>query len=155
MHVRLAPHASAQYCSFVHASAVLLLPLLLLLLLLLPLQAALRAREAGSTRFCMGAAWRGPSQVGPRQWERVLEMVRRIRGLGMEVRSMACCMLCVVCLCCSRNGGRQHVFCASFLVSCLCCISVLSVLPVGARAGDGASRPGAGHRDELHNVWLT
>eukprot|EP00882_Tetradesmus_deserticola_P008491 GHRQ01008954.1.p1 GENE.GHRQ01008954.1~~GHRQ01008954.1.p1 ORF type:complete len:430 (+),score=192.39 GHRQ01008954.1:107-1396(+) len=48
-------------------------------------EAALRAREAGSTRFCMGAAWRGPSQVGPRQWERVLEMVRRIRGLGMEV----------------------------------------------------------------------
>ncbi|GBF97251.1 biotin synthase [Raphidocelis subcapitata] len=48
-------------------------------------EAAVRAREAGSTRFCMGAAWRGPSQVGPRQWERVLEMVRRIRGLGMEV----------------------------------------------------------------------
>ncbi|KAI8471950.1 MAG: hypothetical protein J3K34DRAFT_376320 [Monoraphidium minutum] len=48
-------------------------------------EAAVRARESGSTRFCMGAAWRGPSQVGPRQWERVLEMVRRIRGLGMEV----------------------------------------------------------------------
>ncbi|KAG2483647.1 hypothetical protein HYH03_017523 [Edaphochlamys debaryana] len=48
-------------------------------------QAALRARDAGSTRFCMGAAWRGPSQVGQRQWDRVLEMVRRIRGLGMEV----------------------------------------------------------------------
>ncbi|KAG2430661.1 hypothetical protein HYH02_013659 [Chlamydomonas schloesseri] len=48
-------------------------------------QAALRARESGSTRFCMGAAWRGPSQVGNRQWERVLEMVKRIRGLGMEV----------------------------------------------------------------------
>ncbi|GLC61323.1 biotin synthase [Pleodorina starrii] len=48
-------------------------------------QAALRARDAGSTRFCMGAAWRGPSQVGQRQWERVLEMIRRIRGLGMEV----------------------------------------------------------------------
>mmetsp|Transcript_11136 Transcript_11136/g.19455 ORF Transcript_11136/g.19455 Transcript_11136/m.19455 type:complete len:453 (-) Transcript_11136:274-1632(-) len=48
-------------------------------------QAALRANESGSTRFCMGAAWRGPSQVGPRQWERVLEMVTRIRGLGMEV----------------------------------------------------------------------
>ena len=45
----------------------------------------MRAQEAGSTRFCMGAAWRGPSQVGPRQWERVLEMVARIRGLGMEV----------------------------------------------------------------------
>jgi biotin synthase-like enzyme len=25
--------------------------------------AALRAKAAGSTRFCMGAAWRGPSQV--------------------------------------------------------------------------------------------
>lgn len=27
------------------------------------LQAAVRARDSGSTRFCMGAAWRGPSQV--------------------------------------------------------------------------------------------
>lgn len=33
----------------------------------------------------MGAAWRGPSQVGARQWERVLDMVRRIRALDMEV----------------------------------------------------------------------
>ena len=33
----------------------------------------------------MGAAWRGPSQVGPRQWGRVLDMVTKIRGLGMEV----------------------------------------------------------------------
>ncbi|KAI3437746.1 hypothetical protein D9Q98_000194 [Chlorella vulgaris] len=48
-------------------------------------QAALRAKDSGSTRFCMGAAWRGPSQVGKGQWERVLEMVGRIRGLGMEV----------------------------------------------------------------------
>ncbi|KAF5834305.1 hypothetical protein DUNSADRAFT_9048 [Dunaliella salina] len=48
-------------------------------------QAALRAHEAGSTRFCMGAAWRGPSQIGPRQWQRVLDMVSKIRGLGMEV----------------------------------------------------------------------
>lgn len=48
-------------------------------------QAALRARESGSTRFCMGAAWRGPSQVGVRQWDRVLDMVKKIRGLNMEV----------------------------------------------------------------------
>lgn len=48
-------------------------------------EAALRAKEAGSTRFCMGAAWRGPSQVGKGQWGRVLEMVRRIRALDMEV----------------------------------------------------------------------
>ena len=33
----------------------------------------------------MGAAWRGPSQVGERQWQRVLDMVSKIRGLGMEV----------------------------------------------------------------------
>jgi biotin synthase len=46
---------------------------------------ALRARESGSTRFCMGAAWRGPSQVGPKQFERVLEMVTKVRLLGMEV----------------------------------------------------------------------
>ncbi|KAK9865947.1 hypothetical protein WJX84_008460 [Apatococcus fuscideae] len=48
-------------------------------------EAAVRAKESGSTRFCMGAAWRGPSQVGGRQWERVLDMVRRVRSLGMEV----------------------------------------------------------------------
>lgn len=48
-------------------------------------EAAVRAKESGSTRFCMGAAWRGPSQVGDGQWKRVLDMVTRIRGLGMEV----------------------------------------------------------------------
>lgn len=49
------------------------------------LQAAVKAKAEGSTRFCMGAAWRGPSQVGPSQFNRVLEMVSKIRGLGMEV----------------------------------------------------------------------
>ncbi|KAK9810902.1 hypothetical protein WJX73_006869 [Symbiochloris irregularis] len=48
-------------------------------------EAAVRAKEAGSTRFCMGAAWRGPSQVGARQWDRVLQMVAKVRALGMEV----------------------------------------------------------------------
>jgi len=48
-------------------------------------QMALRAKDSGSTRFCMGAAWRGPSQVGPKQFERVLDMVSKVRGLGMEV----------------------------------------------------------------------
>jgi len=52
-------------------------------------EAAVRAKEAGSTRFCMGAAWRGPSQIGAennsKQWQRVLDMVTKIRGLGMEV----------------------------------------------------------------------
>lgn len=48
-------------------------------------EAAVRAKEAGSTRFCMGAAWRGPSQVGGRQWDRVLDMVKKIRALDMEV----------------------------------------------------------------------
>jgi len=47
--------------------------------------AALEAHNSGSSRFCMGAAWRGPSQVGPKQFERVLDMVSRIRALGMEV----------------------------------------------------------------------
>ncbi|MDX1489295.1 MAG: biotin synthase BioB, partial [Acidiferrobacterales bacterium] len=35
----------------------------------------------GATRFCMGAAWRGPKQ---KQLARVLEMVRRVRALGLE-----------------------------------------------------------------------
>lgn len=49
------------------------------------LENAKRAKAAGSTRFCMGAAWRGVSQVGPRQFDRVLDMVSEIRGMGMEV----------------------------------------------------------------------
>eukprot|EP00181_Compsopogon_caeruleus_P004674 CAMPEP_0184690600 /NCGR_PEP_ID=MMETSP0312-20130426/31321_1 /TAXON_ID=31354 /ORGANISM="Compsopogon coeruleus, Strain SAG 36.94" /LENGTH=349 /DNA_ID=CAMNT_0027148119 /DNA_START=1291 /DNA_END=2340 /DNA_ORIENTATION=- len=48
-------------------------------------EAARRAKEAGSTRFCMGAAWRGVSQVGPRQFQRVLDMVTQVRALGLEV----------------------------------------------------------------------
>ena len=48
-------------------------------------EAAKRAKAAGSTRFCMGAAWRGPSQVGKGQWERTLEMVTKVRALDMEV----------------------------------------------------------------------
>ena len=51
------------------------------------LTAARRARENGATRFCMGAAWRNVPQ-GP-QFERVLEMVRGVRALGLE----ACCTL--------------------------------------------------------------
>lgn len=46
---------------------------------------AIKAHQSGSTRFCMGAAWRGPSQVSARQFGRVLDMVSKIRALGMEV----------------------------------------------------------------------
>lgn len=47
--------------------------------------AATAARDGGATRFCMGAAWRGVSQVGPRQFQRVCDMIRQVRGLGLEV----------------------------------------------------------------------
>lgn len=40
------------------------------------------AKAAGATRFCMGAAWRQPKD-GP-EFDRVLEMVRTVRGLDME-----------------------------------------------------------------------
>jgi biotin synthase len=43
--------------------------------------AARAARDNGATRFCMGAAWRGPKQ---RELDRVLGMVRAVRELGME-----------------------------------------------------------------------
>jgi biotin synthase len=46
-----------------------------------------RARREGATRFCMGAAWR-QVQDGE-DFENVLEMVRRVAKLGMEV----CCSL--------------------------------------------------------------
>jgi biotin synthase len=46
------------------------------------LAAASRARAAGATRFCMGAAWRNAK--GGEQFERVLRMVKGVRALGME-----------------------------------------------------------------------
>jgi biotin synthase len=49
--------------------------------------AATQAQAQGATRFCMGAAWRDAPN-GP-EFDRVLEMVRVVRGLGME----ACCTL--------------------------------------------------------------
>ena len=39
------------------------------------------ARQAGASRFCMGAAWRNPRG---RNFERVLEMVERVRAEGLE-----------------------------------------------------------------------
>jgi biotin synthase len=48
---------------------------------------ARKARDAGSTRFCMGAAWREIRDN--RDFDRVLEMVRAVNDMGMEV----CCTL--------------------------------------------------------------
>ena len=51
------------------------------------LAAARRAKDEGATRFCMGAAWR---QVNDgKEFDRVLEMVRGVAALEMEV----CCTL--------------------------------------------------------------
>jgi biotin synthase len=46
------------------------------------LRSARQAREAGASRFCMGAAWRSVKD-GP-QFDAVLEMVKGVRALGME-----------------------------------------------------------------------
>ena len=51
------------------------------------LEAAGNAKAQGATRFCMGAAWRDIPKG--EQFERVLDMVRGVRALGME----ACCTL--------------------------------------------------------------
>ncbi len=45
------------------------------------LKAAKAAKEAGAGRFCMGAAWREPSDE---DMNSVVEMVREVRALGME-----------------------------------------------------------------------
>lgn len=44
---------------------------------------ATEAKEAGSTRFCMGAAWR--EVRNNEDFEKVLEMVKAVRSLGLEV----------------------------------------------------------------------
>jgi len=51
------------------------------------LQKAVEAKEAGSTRFCMGAAWREVRDN--RDFDKVLEMVKGVSTMGMEV----CCTL--------------------------------------------------------------
>jgi len=48
------------------------------------LSAARRAHSQGATRFCMGAAWRGVRD-GSEKFERVLEIVRKVSQLDMEV----------------------------------------------------------------------
>jgi biotin synthase len=45
------------------------------------LRAAQRAKDAGATRFCMGAAWRAPKD---RDIEKVAELVGAVKSLGLE-----------------------------------------------------------------------
>jgi len=49
-------------------------------------EAARAAKAHGASRFCLGAAWRGPKA---RDLEPVLEMVREVKALGLET----CCTL--------------------------------------------------------------
>jgi len=55
------------------------------------IEAAKRAKAAGSTRFCMGTAWR---ELGGKKamFRRILQMVREVREMDMEV----CCTLGMV-----------------------------------------------------------
>ncbi|KAJ3409582.1 biotin synthase [Chytridiales sp. JEL 0842] len=52
------------------------------------LTAARKAKEAGSSRFCMGAAWRDMNGRKT-NFNQILNYVKEIRGMGMEV----CCTL--------------------------------------------------------------
>ena len=45
------------------------------------LAAAQAAKDKGASRFCMGAAWRGPKD---NDLDKVLEMVREVKALGMQ-----------------------------------------------------------------------
>ncbi len=44
-------------------------------------ESAAAAKAQGATRFCMGAAWRGPKQ---RDIEKMVEMVGAVKALGLE-----------------------------------------------------------------------
>lgn len=43
--------------------------------------AAKKAKELGASRFCMGAAWRGPRDA---DLDKVIEMVKEVKALGLE-----------------------------------------------------------------------
>mmetsp|Transcript_21184 Transcript_21184/g.29677 ORF Transcript_21184/g.29677 Transcript_21184/m.29677 type:complete len:482 (+) Transcript_21184:151-1596(+) len=62
------------------------------------LEAAKRAKEAGSTRFCMGAAWR---ELGNKKnaFNHILDMVKGVNSMGLEV----CCTLGML----DANQARQ------------------------------------------------
>jgi len=68
---------------------------------LMPLDEVVRAariaQENGASRFCMGAAWRGPKA---RDLEPVLDMVREVKKLGLET----CCTLGLL-----REGQAQQL----------------------------------------------
>jgi biotin synthase len=69
---------AARYHTGVEAEAILPLDEVM--------AAARAARDTGATRFCMGAAWRGPKD---RELAPVLDMVRGVKSLGLET----CCTL--------------------------------------------------------------
>jgi biotin synthase len=60
-------------------------------------EAARAARDAGATRFCMGAAWRGPKD---KELAGVLDMVREVKALGLET----CCTLGML-----RDGQAEQL----------------------------------------------
>lgn len=64
---------SARYSTGVENEVLLPLPEVI--------AAASAAKAEGATRFCMGAAWRGPKE---KDLAPVLEMVRAVKALGME-----------------------------------------------------------------------
>ena len=45
------------------------------------IQAASEAKENGATRFCMGAAWRNPTD---KSLDKVIDMIQAVKGMGME-----------------------------------------------------------------------
>ena len=45
------------------------------------LEAAKRAKEAGSTRFCMGAAWRHLTDTN---LQKISDMIKEVKKLGLE-----------------------------------------------------------------------
>jgi biotin synthase len=67
------------------------------------LEAAREAKANGSTRFCMGAAWR--DLAGRKSgFEKILKMVTEVRGMGMEGESWLCNGEVVLMIVCTTLG---------------------------------------------------
>jgi biotin synthase len=86
------------------------------------IEAAKAAKARGATRFCMGAAWRGPKD---RDLDHVLDMIRSVKGLGLET----CVTLGLL-----KDGQAEKLKDAGLLVRKLVRVtqftSVISTIPI-------------------------
>jgi hypothetical protein len=92
------------------------------------LQAAAQAKDNGSGRFCMGAAWRSPKD---RDMPAIIEMVKGVRAMGMET-----CMT-------PRSSPKRGSITTTTISTPRRRITPTSYPPAASRTASTRSRPSA------------